>query len=62
MYKALDAGINFFDTADCYKNGQGEELLGNAEGETPAGDYRHQRTLADRPQSERAGASALPYY
>lgn len=27
---ALDAGINFFDTADCYKNGQGEELLGNA--------------------------------
>lgn len=30
MYKALDAGINFFDTADCYKNGQGEELLGNA--------------------------------
>ncbi|EPC4825023.1 aldo/keto reductase [Salmonella enterica] len=28
--KALDAGINFFDTADCYKNGQGEELLGNA--------------------------------
>ncbi|MFS4687615.1 aldo/keto reductase, partial [Klebsiella quasipneumoniae subsp. similipneumoniae] len=30
VYKALDAGINFFDTADCYKNGQGEELLGNA--------------------------------
>jgi aryl-alcohol dehydrogenase-like predicted oxidoreductase len=29
VYKALDAGINF-DTADCYKNGQGEELLGNA--------------------------------
>ncbi|WP_416309070.1 aldo/keto reductase [Raoultella sp. Lac1] len=22
--------MNFFDTADCYKNGQGEELLGNA--------------------------------
>ncbi|WP_426577959.1 aldo/keto reductase [Xenorhabdus stockiae] len=30
VYKALDAGINFFDTADCYKNGQGEELLGKA--------------------------------
>jgi len=27
---ALDAGINFFDTADCYGGGQSEEFLGNA--------------------------------
>ena len=27
---ALDAGINFFDTADCYGAGQSEEFLGKA--------------------------------
>lgn len=27
---ALDAGINFFDTADCYAAGQSEEFLGKA--------------------------------
>jgi aryl-alcohol dehydrogenase-like predicted oxidoreductase len=27
---ALDAGINFFDTADCYGGGQSEEFLGAA--------------------------------
>jgi aryl-alcohol dehydrogenase-like predicted oxidoreductase len=30
IHQALDAGVNFFDTADVYKNGQGEELLGRA--------------------------------
>ncbi|QFZ17839.1 aldo/keto reductase [Saccharothrix syringae] len=29
---ALDAGINFFDTADVYKNGVGEAMLGTALG------------------------------
>jgi aryl-alcohol dehydrogenase-like predicted oxidoreductase len=29
---ALDAGINFFDTADMYANGKSEELLGHALG------------------------------
>ena len=28
--RALDAGINFFDTADVYSYGQSEELLGRA--------------------------------
>jgi len=28
--QALDAGINFFDTADVYANGQSEEMLGRA--------------------------------
>src|SRR5512144_1781823 len=27
--RALDAGINFFDTADIYSNGASEEVLGN---------------------------------
>jgi aryl-alcohol dehydrogenase-like predicted oxidoreductase len=27
---ALDAGVNFFDTADCYGSGQSEEFLGKA--------------------------------
>lgn len=30
VHQAFDAGVNFFDTADVYKNGQGEELLGAA--------------------------------
>lgn len=30
VHQAADAGVNFFDTADVYKNGQGEELLGAA--------------------------------
>jgi len=28
--KALDLGINFFDTANCYSNGSSEEILGRA--------------------------------
>lgn len=28
--KAYDAGINFFDTADVYSNGQSEKILGQA--------------------------------
>ena len=28
--QALDAGINFFDTADVYAGGQSEEILGRA--------------------------------
>ncbi|MBA2677448.1 MAG: aldo/keto reductase [Ktedonobacteraceae bacterium] len=30
--RALDAGINFFNTADAYANGQSEEMLGHALG------------------------------
>ena len=30
--KALDGGINFFDTADIYSNGESEEILGKALG------------------------------
>ena len=30
LYKAIDLGINFFDTADAYGSGANERLLGNA--------------------------------
>jgi aryl-alcohol dehydrogenase-like predicted oxidoreductase len=30
IYKALDAGINFIDTADVYSNGESEEIVGKA--------------------------------
>ncbi|MFH1741766.1 MAG: aldo/keto reductase [bacterium] len=30
VHKALDLGVNFFDTADAYGNGEAEEILGRA--------------------------------
>src|SRR5436309_6967400 len=30
VHRALDAGINFIDTADVYSRGESEEILGNA--------------------------------
>jgi aryl-alcohol dehydrogenase-like predicted oxidoreductase len=30
LFKALDSGINYFDTADNYQNGNNEKMLGNA--------------------------------
>ena len=30
LHKAVDAGINFFDTADLYQKGMNEEMVGNA--------------------------------
>src|SRR3954470_13651358 len=30
VHSALDQGVNFFDTADVYKNGMGEQFLGAA--------------------------------
>ena len=35
---ALDAGVNFFDTADVYSEGESERLLGNALGAAPRTD------------------------
>ena len=32
VHAALDAGINFFDTADIYDKGRSEEFLGRALG------------------------------
>jgi aryl-alcohol dehydrogenase-like predicted oxidoreductase len=33
VHRALDAGVNFFDTADAYASGQSEEILGRALGD-----------------------------
>lgn len=41
--QALDAGINFFDTADVYSAGQSEEMLGKA-----LGDKREQAIIATK--------------
>src|ERR1700746_1162790 len=30
IHRALDAGINFIDTADVYSGGESEEIVGNA--------------------------------
>ena len=30
VHKALDAGINFIDTADAYSRGESEEIVGTA--------------------------------
>lgn len=40
---ALDAGVNFFDTADAYASGQSEELLGRA-----LGDHRPDVVIATK--------------
>jgi aryl-alcohol dehydrogenase-like predicted oxidoreductase len=56
---ALDAGINFFDTADVYGGGRSEELLGLA-----LGDRRDEVILASKfgmPQGDSAGGAAPGY-
>lgn len=43
LEKALDLGINFFDTADTYGNGYGEEILSKA-----LGHQRHNLVIASK--------------
>src|SRR6266576_1863684 len=44
IHRALDAGINFIDTADVYSRGESEEIVGKA----LAGGKRHQVVLATK--------------
>src|SRR5918998_4035066 len=44
IHRALDAGINFIDTADVYSRGESEEIVGKA----LAGGRRHNRVLATK--------------
>ena len=44
VHRAYDLGINFFDTADVYANGRGEETLGRALSEIP----RHAVVIATK--------------
>lgn len=51
---ALDAGINFFDTAEAYGDGYSEELLGRA-----LADRRREVIIASKVSSEHLGADEL---
>ena len=42
VHTALDAGINYFDTADIYDKGHSEEFLGRTRRPPQPGDQRHQ--------------------
>ena len=58
VQRAYDLGINFFDTADVYANGQGEQALGQA----LAGLSRHTIVIATKaffPMSERPNDRGL---
>ncbi|HVW85865.1 MAG TPA: aldo/keto reductase, partial [Bryobacteraceae bacterium] len=52
LFAALDAGVNFLDTADVYGAGKSEEYLGNA-----LGDRRKEVALATKFGMEMAGQS-----
>ncbi|HVW84806.1 MAG TPA: aldo/keto reductase [Bryobacteraceae bacterium] len=52
LFAALDAGVNFLDTADVYGAGKSEEYLGNA-----LGDRRKEVVLATKFGMEMAGQS-----
>lgn len=55
VHAALDAGINFFDTADVYGKGESEEFLGRA-----LGGHRHDVVVATKfasPMGETVGRS-----
>jgi predicted aldo/keto reductase-like oxidoreductase len=49
IHKALDAGINFIDTADVYSHGESEEIVGKAL------KGRREAVRADRPRTQRQG-------
>lgn len=59
VHATLDAGINFFDTADVYGGGQSEEFIGKA-----LGSRRKQVIIASKfgNQMEGAGKGAHPDY
>lgn len=54
IHAALDAGINFFDTAEMYGNGYSEELLGRA-----LAGRRHEVVIASKVGSEHLAADQV---
>ena len=65
VQRALELGINFFDTADVYSLGVSEEVTGRALRDfarRDAGGHRHQGACPDerRPERRRAVAQAHP--
>ena len=61
IHRALDAGINFVDTADVYSAGESEEIVGEALSRSSRRRRpRHQVLHADgrRPRTTAAGPAA----
>ncbi|MEA3334878.1 MAG: aldo/keto reductase [Chloroflexota bacterium] len=54
VYAALDAGINFFDTAEAYGDGRSEEVLGRA-----LAGRRHQAVVASKVNGENLAPADL---
>lgn len=55
VHAALDAGINFFDTAEGYGNGRSEEVLGRA-----LAGRRHEAVIATKMNPNHLSAAELP--
>ena len=58
IHAALDAGINFFDTAEAYGNGISEQMLGKALAGARSGDRGLE--IQSRPLRGRAGCGLPP--
>jgi hypothetical protein len=56
IHRALDAGINFIDTADVYSQGESEVIVGKA----LAGGRRDPRYQVPRPDGRTGGRSLRP--
>jgi len=63
LHAARDCGINFFDTADTYGNGRGEQMLQDAFGPNPEGIVYATKFGYDitNPDQKRRGQQALPH-
>ena len=65
MQTALDAGINFFDTANYYNDCESERIIGRFLKDTGQRDrviLTHQGLLSRRGWPERPGAQPLPHH
>ncbi len=63
LHTARDCGINFFDTADTYGNGRGEELLRQAFGPNPENLIYATKFGYDiyTPTEQKRGQNELPH-
>ena len=59
LHRAVDLGVNFFDTADVYGDGRSERLLAQLKRERKRGNHhRHQSRAAPEPARRRAAITA----
>ena len=57
VHRAIDLGVNLFDTSDAYSAGKNEELLGRAI-KRPARRADHRLEVRQRPRPRAASAAA----